>query len=542
MMNKRAILIVDDEKNILSSFKRLFFADNSLTIYTAESGPQGLKLLAEHKIDLVISDQQMPAMKGLDFLLEVKKSYPKILRILMTGYTDLETAVEAINKGRIYRYLNKPWNNEDLKVIIHNALDYLELKGRYINAERRLKMVYKRLMKDLEIAAGIFTFLMPEWLIYDEPLIFTTLYEPTDKVGGDLLDIVKLDNERYLIYIGDISGHGVQAALLVTAVKSVINMLLKNDRELKSIADFLNRLNKLLSVEILKSNYLTIIFGILDLKENSYRYLNAGHPPILELSPGEKEVATIESEGSVPLGFSQTIEYSPNDESILTLSEKKSYLFYTDGIFECSRDKEDGTSEELGMKGLSEMIKEKLGSSDPILLPYLLKQQLKREHYHLYHDDFTVLNLSKLMSSKRIRHFSLNSSLARVKEISLKCGNYINEELLDEELAMKVEIIVNEYLNNIIIHGLEQKKGSTILLKLKLKEDRLLLLFYDRGKRWNLPQELSREDYTIEEDKRRVCGRGLAMIKELSSHFALRHYKGINKTAIVLRYESTSNR
>jgi EAL domain-containing protein (putative c-di-GMP-specific phosphodiesterase class I)/CheY-like chemotaxis protein len=123
---KRTLLLVDDEPHVVASLKRLLRRDD-LVILTANSGPEGLKVMAMHKVDVIISDQRMPEMTGVEFLRTVKHSYPDTIRIVLSGYTELQSVTDAINEGAIYRFLTKPWDDEQLKQHIHNAFESKEL-------------------------------------------------------------------------------------------------------------------------------------------------------------------------------------------------------------------------------------------------------------------------------------------------------------------------------------------------------------------------------------------------------------------------------
>jgi len=124
---KHTILLVDDERNILNSLTRLL-RDEEREILTAENATEGLeKIKSVNGVDLVISDHRLPDISGIDFLIKVKHSYPDTIRILITGYPDLYSAIQAINMGQVYRYIPKPWDNEELKLIVKQALDYYDV-------------------------------------------------------------------------------------------------------------------------------------------------------------------------------------------------------------------------------------------------------------------------------------------------------------------------------------------------------------------------------------------------------------------------------
>jgi DNA-binding NtrC family response regulator len=117
------ILIVDDEENILSALKRLFRREN-YEIHTATSGEEGLAIMDRHEVDLIISDLKMPFMNGVEFLTKAKEKNPGALRIMLTGHADLKSVINAIDQGEVYRFLLKPWNDDDLKMTIKQALDF----------------------------------------------------------------------------------------------------------------------------------------------------------------------------------------------------------------------------------------------------------------------------------------------------------------------------------------------------------------------------------------------------------------------------------
>ncbi len=116
------ILCVDDEPNILSSLRRLF-RTRGYQVRTAESGQAGLQILEQEPVDLVISDMRMPEMDGAKFLEHVRTRWPDTMRLLLTGYADISSIVEAINRGEIYRYITKPWDDNDIVLLVQHALE-----------------------------------------------------------------------------------------------------------------------------------------------------------------------------------------------------------------------------------------------------------------------------------------------------------------------------------------------------------------------------------------------------------------------------------
>lgn len=117
------ILCVDDEANVLKSLKRLFL-DEDYEILTAESGKEGLVLLEQRQpVQVVISDYRMPAMDGVAFFKQVHERWPETIRIVLSGYADTAAVVAAINEGRVYKFIPKPWNDDELKMAIVKAVE-----------------------------------------------------------------------------------------------------------------------------------------------------------------------------------------------------------------------------------------------------------------------------------------------------------------------------------------------------------------------------------------------------------------------------------
>lgn len=130
------VLLVDDETNIIRSLRRLLM-DEDYELLTASSGEEGLEVLqGASNVGLIISDQRMPGMNGAEFLARSREYFPDALRILLTGYSDINATIDAINKGGAYRYLSKPWNDDDLVQTIRDAVSQfgLMMENRRLNA------------------------------------------------------------------------------------------------------------------------------------------------------------------------------------------------------------------------------------------------------------------------------------------------------------------------------------------------------------------------------------------------------------------------
>lgn len=121
------VLALDDDENILATLRRIFAAEPHFSIVTTTTDKEAMELLAKHPIKVMLCDQLMPFVSGVEVLHQVKEKYPDVMRILLTGYTDMEAAQRAVNVGGVYRFLTKPWNTEELKSAIQRGMQHYDL-------------------------------------------------------------------------------------------------------------------------------------------------------------------------------------------------------------------------------------------------------------------------------------------------------------------------------------------------------------------------------------------------------------------------------
>jgi signal transduction histidine kinase len=125
MSRRHSILVVDDEADVVRSVKDLLRLD--YTVHTATNAQDGMKILEQHPVDVIMTDQRMPEMTGVEFLKSVRDPHPDATRLLFTGYADINAVIAAINQGNVYRYITKPWDPDELQTIIREACERHDL-------------------------------------------------------------------------------------------------------------------------------------------------------------------------------------------------------------------------------------------------------------------------------------------------------------------------------------------------------------------------------------------------------------------------------
>jgi sigma-B regulation protein RsbU (phosphoserine phosphatase) len=330
-MRKRFILLVDDEQNILNALGREledWAAESSLGILTAASARKGLEILEEQggETVIVISDLKMPEMKGSDFLLEVKKRYPDIVSILLTGYSETQEVIKAVRAG-IFSYMLKPWDSEYLVAELQKAFDFGELR-------RKNAFYLKTIEEELKWAGELQKAILKPNLPGSSGVEFRVSYRPVPGLycGGDYYDVILVGKDRYLLLVGDVEGHGVKAAFVTGILKAVIYSEYVGATIGKDFSPgaFLGWLNERLNFEFRKASSLIITFfaAVLDLKAGTFRYSNAGHNHPFILRAGK--AIELPVSGSA-IGFANSISYT---EKTVGLLGDDIIALYTDGLVE----------------------------------------------------------------------------------------------------------------------------------------------------------------------------------------------------------------
>lgn len=202
---ERTLLLVDDEANILSSLRRLLRRDG-YRILAAGSAAEGLEILALNPVDVIVSDQRMPAMTGVEFLRQVKTLYPDIVRMVLSGYTELQSITDAINEGAIYKFLTKPWDDEQLRANIQEAFRYKGLADENRRLASQLQVANAELAHSNEQLRELLD-AKQQRIIRDETMLGVVQemlqQVPIPIIGVDLDGMVVFANEEAASVLGD---------------------------------------------------------------------------------------------------------------------------------------------------------------------------------------------------------------------------------------------------------------------------------------------------------------------------------------------------
>ncbi len=345
------ILYIDDEQDNLTVFYSAF--RRNFKVYLANSGQEGMEIMRKHSVHLVIADQRMPEMTGIEFLEKIKLEYPDSIRMVLTGYTDVEAIIQAINKGRVYRYITKPWSKDDLKITIDHALETYELKQqnrklftdleeanltlekKVIERTKKIESQRREITDSIQYASRIQSALLPEKEEMDKHLpSYFILNKPRNIVSGDYYWLAHKDN-KVVVAVADCTGHGVPGAFMSILGLAFLNEVL-NQTESISANAILNQLRS----HVIKSLHQTgktdeardgmeMALCVVDFNKKRLQYSGAFRPLYLIR---DKELIEFKGD-SMPIGIYNEDDISFNNKELI-LNENDIIYMFTDGYID----------------------------------------------------------------------------------------------------------------------------------------------------------------------------------------------------------------
>ncbi|HLP98822.1 MAG TPA: HD domain-containing phosphohydrolase [Sideroxyarcus sp.] len=232
------ILCVDDEPNILSSLQRLL-RRQGYQVLSAQSGADGLAILEQQPVDLVISDMRMPQMDGARFLEQVRQRWPDTTRVLLTGYADVESTMAAINKGEIYRYIAKPWDDNDVILLVKHVLERQALE----REKRRLEVLTQQQNEELKTLNASLEAKVQE-RTRELQLALQGVQRSNEQLRKNFLTSVSIFSNLMELRAGSIGGHSRRVAEIARKLASRMG-LLKDDLQDVVLAALLHDIGKI---------------------------------------------------------------------------------------------------------------------------------------------------------------------------------------------------------------------------------------------------------------------------------------------------------
>lgn len=352
---KMNVLVVDDAPDNLMLLEAILESEDFNSITLADSAVEAYEKLesatGELAIDLILMDIMMPDISGIAAIKEIrsKSKFQDIPILVVSARSETNALVEAFNAGAV-DYLTKPINEVELVARIRSTLrlksetdhrkfheqELEELANVLERKNRELQAALDNINSDLEAAGKMQRSLLPDPAIKIPNFNFSWYFEPCETIGGDLLNVVPLDENSASFFILDVSGHGIQSAMLAVSVHRMLSawggensIVRKPDGSLKSPELVMHELNKEFLIQKNNYQYFTMIYGVIDITKNSVTYCRAGHTPlIVQRADGE---IVVKEEGSIPVGLTEVGVYKKHE---VFLNPGDRLIAFSDGITE----------------------------------------------------------------------------------------------------------------------------------------------------------------------------------------------------------------
>jgi len=372
------ILLVDDDEIVTKAIVNLLELETDYRTLAFQNPRTALESARRETIDCVISDFLMPDMDGLEFLREFATFAPDVPRILLTGYADKENAIAAINQVNLYQYLEKPWDNENLKIVLRNAVGQRTLEQQLSERLRELDLALTardtlqhsavEMERELALAQEVQQSILPRGLVDHGRFRFYHRYYPTGLLGGDYYDVATTGPNSFNAIVADVAGHGVPASLGTMLVKV---MFWEASQRGQTSEGMLREMNRRLLHFMARHQYVTAFVLNVDGETSRVNGASAGGPHPVILSKTKLRRAHEWRLNGLPLGALEEKLYSTPDSQSITLEPGDRILMYTDGLLDTRIDE----GESLDSKELLPTLDEISGLEGNELLDRLAKSR-----------------------------------------------------------------------------------------------------------------------------------------------------------------------
>ena len=325
------IMVVDDEPDVELLVRQKYrrqIRERTYEFVFAGDGVEALERLEDHPdVDIVLTDLNMPRMDGLSLLAEIQQLDRLLKVIIVSAYGDMANIRTAMNRGA-FDFITKPIDFDDLSVTIEKTQRELAT----LQQATRLKRQLGALQRELEIARQIQTSALPNRFpaFPDRPefdLHATML--PAHEVGGDFYDYFMVDDDHLGFAVGDVSGKGIGAALMMAVTRTMLRATALQDA---SPAACLTHVNRVLFPETMARMFVTVVYGTLDVRSGAVCYANAGHT-LPYVVPAAGDVRAVPRSGGLGLVLAPDFPY---EDRTLTLAPGDALVLYTDGVTEAT--------------------------------------------------------------------------------------------------------------------------------------------------------------------------------------------------------------
>jgi len=387
---QNTVLIVDDNPNNLKVLGTIL-SKNGFKLTIAQNGKDAIHSSQKRTLDIILLDILMPEMDGFEVCqhLKTNEKTKDIPIIFLSALTQSEDKVKAFKAGGL-DYITKPFFEEEVIARVNIHVENNQLLKALSHSNRQLEKKQSLLDDDLKAAAEIQKCLLPKKNLSIKGIDIDWQFNPCSMIGGDIFNIVPLDNTTIAFYIIDVSGHGVPSAMVTVSVSQMLQEnsgLIKNsNNEIVSPEKVLQALDDAYPIQRF-DKYFTIFYGIMDVSTGKLTYSSAAHPPPIRICSTQK-IDTLDKGGTI-IGLGGMI---PFEKGEIVLNKNDQIIFYTDGVTECRND----SSEFYGDQRLMRLVKSTTNMPVKETIQIIYDDLMHFSENTQPRDDISILGIKKL--------------------------------------------------------------------------------------------------------------------------------------------------
>ncbi len=545
------ILIIDDDELVLTALE-MTLQREGYHVYTAKNGTEAIQKLNQINPALIICDQIMPGISGVEVLKQAKKLHPDSVRVLITAATDPKTAIEAINVGHVHQYLTKPWQDEQLRKIVRSSLDKyklakenLVLQELILHQHTKLKETHEGLTHELKLGARIHEQLLIGKIPQKIPgIVIDALSYPSKEIDGDFYEFYQ-PNKRYIdLVLGDVMGKGISASLVGTAVKmQLIRFALPFPYQQSYEKAIGWQSNQLPPQEVIShvhceitdslidlEYFVSLLYGRFDLQYMTFTYVDCGSTKPIHFKAKEKTATPLEG-NNFPLGVISKTSYT---SITTTFSNEDIFVFYSDGVTEAR----SPSNEFFGIERLTQLVLKNNTLPASELISLIKQTVFDFTQKEKLDDDLTVVivKIDDLTQPEPplVTSSEFQCSLSQLSAVRELVKNLCLQAPGDNiRLAGEMQLVINEAFCNVVRHGGLETPESMITIKGELQKDGVFIEMTDHGKPYH-PSLIEEPKF----DGNNESGYGWHLIKELTDKITYTRESSLNKNNRLSFYKS----